>query len=209
MPASEQAHLGLDDAEAVAAILYAAQPATAAEVAGASVIDILEDFAARTRESQGALFQAHLDQMESLVGEAGTDLRALIFSSFVDEFASCGLPAALMALHREHRSYDRWLAHIFDHPVGWDMAAADWLLSGATVIGYVTRLFQDPRFQLARFEPGQIDQGLRFLISDNWLDGLGHLGDDGVPWESRRDCARAIRRLFEELYVPACGSATD
>lgn len=128
-----------------------------------------------------------------------------------EEWQSYDLPDWATGLLAEDSTFEEWLTWIFDHPV---QGYGDWWrdlepiqLQGseqAHVFGQalscLIRLFEDPSFLMDRFSPGQIDQGIHFIIVGSSHFSL--LWCDEVPWEDRDRAFKAIPSLYQSLFAP-------
>lgn len=106
-------------------------------------------------------------------------------------------------------SFEKWLKWVFDHPVRkpewyWD-EGDDWRESSpATMVEFMTRLFETPAAHLLNFSDAQANQGLWFLTGDSCLNSLVSLLDKSVPWPQRERCIHSILRLFSDYLAVRC-----
>lgn len=112
------------------------------------------------------------------------------------------------------RSFEQWVACIFDHPVGepaWYWAAgADHGVEGddGLNVEYLTRLFAGCSSVLRPFDDAQVNQGLNLIANPSCSDhAYTVLTRVGVPWPQRRDCIRSIFDLYAGCFAPRCARA--
>jgi hypothetical protein len=72
------------------------------------------------------------------------------------------------------------------------------------VVQHLTWLFRDPVTYLEPFTSAQIAQGLWYLVDNSCSNYMFPLVELGVSWEARRECIRAIPRLFSTLFAEHC-----
>lgn len=121
---------------------------------------------------------------------------------------SCDTGLAV-AQRGEDRGITGWLKRVFDHPVrrpGWygDINAAVGRMPPKRVVQHLTWLFRDPVTHLEPFTSAQIAQGLWYLVDNSCSNTMFPLVGLEVPWEARRECIRAIPRLFSTLFAVRC-----
>ena len=106
-------------------------------------------------------------------------------------------------------AFDRWLEHVFAHPVAkphWCFApdAAEWTAPPALTIAHITRLFRDPLAFISHYSDGQLNQGLWYLVSASGSEQMFALTDASIPLRERLDCLLSFHSLFEKLFAPRC-----
>jgi hypothetical protein len=72
------------------------------------------------------------------------------------------------------------------------------------VVQHLTLLFRDPVPALKPFTAGQIAQGIEYLVSNSCSNYMYHVIEQVVPWNDRRECIRAIPRLFASFFAERC-----
>ncbi len=117
-------------------------------------------------------------------------------------------------------SFERWLQHVFDHPVGdewWpSVEGGDWWWADdaeiwdgeencAIALAFMTRLFEDPGFLLDSYTPMQIDRGVNYMISNCCSNHCFAFTDPSTPIGDRVRCISAISTLFEQVMAPIYG----
>ena len=114
-------------------------------------------------------------------------------------------------------TFEQWVAYVFDHPLldprwclqepesgyfqEWDDRA-----DPARTLAFVTRLFERPEVLIGRFTRGQIDQGLRFLVSGDYSGHMRAFRDIRIPWVQRRRGIVAMITLYANLMAPVYGN---
>lgn len=111
-------------------------------------------------------------------------------------------------------SYERWVKHVFDHPVfdyqWWfrgDEYAEEWDAKAlpAMTLEYMTRLFMNPGFLLQKYRPAQIDQGLNYLAYNACSNHMFVLSNKSLPWPDRKACFESMVPLYRDLMAPVYG----
>lgn len=114
-------------------------------------------------------------------------------------------------------SFDRWVRHVFDHPV---LDPQWWFLDDesehfeewneeadpARTLAFLTQLFADPAFLIERFSRAQIDQGLHYLVSPSCSNYMHVLKDTSLPWAKRESCIEAMVPLYSKLMAAVYGA---
>ena len=105
------------------------------------------------------------------------------------------------------QAFDEWIDRVFDHPVGqfkwyWNDDTSE--IAPAIAIRHLTQLFTTAQPALSRFANAQIGQGLWYLACGACSNYMWPLVQDGISWESRRTCIRAIASLFEQVFAQRC-----
>ena len=92
-------------------------------------------------------------------------------------------------------TFDAWLEHAFGHEVRiqrapwfFDQDCGWWDPRPAEAVGYLTRLFEDPKPPLQYFSDSQIAQGLTYLVSTSASGDRGWLYSRDVSVEDRVRC---------------------
>lgn len=103
--------------------------------------------------------------------------------------------------------YERWLAHLFDHPVTkpawyWSEDADRVEMPPRLLVAHTTRLFQASGDDLLVYADAQVNQGLWFLVSTS--EELFALRDAEVPLGERVACIRSIPTFFERVFATRC-----
>lgn len=106
-------------------------------------------------------------------------------------------------------TFDEWVVHVFDHPISdakwyFDLDAEYWQGPPATIVAYLTRLFEDPTPHVAPYSDTQLGQGFWYLASNGASDYMFVLLDQRVELEARVRCSRAIGDLFAKLFALRC-----
>jgi hypothetical protein len=106
-------------------------------------------------------------------------------------------------------AFQHWIEWVFDHPVTdpeWYQAenVEFWVASPAVTVDYITRLFEAAPTHLQRFSDAQASQGLWFLASSIFFEGLSSLYSEGVLRSQRQRCIRSIYTLFEQYFAIRC-----
>jgi hypothetical protein len=106
-------------------------------------------------------------------------------------------------------AFAHWVEWVFDHPVTepeWYQGEdADlWINSPVVTIDYITRLFEAAPIHLQRYSDAQANQGLWFLASSIFFDGLSSLYGKGVLHSQRQRCITSICALFEHYFAIRC-----
>jgi len=111
--------------------------------------------------------------------------------------------------------YERWVEHVFDHPVlpknwwwhlsgphaeSWDDGA-----DAGRTLSYLTRLFKESGELDQRYSRAQIDQGLNYLVSSSCSNHMFAILDEGLPLGDRLACIEAIGDLYEDLLARVYG----
>lgn len=110
-------------------------------------------------------------------------------------------------------SYERWMRHVFDHPVlkdawWWHDEESEYYelwneeADPERTLEFLTRLFREPDELLGVYSAAQIDQGLNLLVSPSCGNYMFCLLETTIPWERRRACIEAIVPLYERLMAP-------
>ena len=108
-------------------------------------------------------------------------------------------------------SFDKWITHIFDHPVTdpawyWGDNAEYWDCSADTMVDYMTQLFEGAEDVLMPFSDAQVDQGLWWLVSSSGSQYVFALRDEAVPLSSRLICIQSMETLFETCFSKRCSA---
>lgn len=113
-------------------------------------------------------------------------------------------------------SFDRWIRHVFDHPV----LDPEWWFQDdesehfeywneeadpARTLAYLTQLFAGPAFLIERYSRAQIDQGLNYLVSPSCSNYMFVLTDTSLPWPKRESCIEAMVPLYSKLMAAVYG----
>lgn len=111
----------------------------------------------------------------------------------------------------QDQGFAAFLNRVFDHPVGpsgrYDEIGSNvGRMPPERVVQHLTRLFRDPTPGLEPFSPAQIAQGLWCLLDNPCSNAMLPLVGLEVSWEARRECIRAIPRLFSTLFAPRCSA---
>jgi hypothetical protein len=106
-------------------------------------------------------------------------------------------------------SFEEWVRHLFDHPVGgpqwWaDVEAPFWAGPPDVTVAYVTRLFEEPVGVLARYDDAQLGQGIWYLVSNGASDCMFALSDRTVPLDDRLRAVRAFTNVFRSVFAVRC-----
>jgi hypothetical protein len=96
--------------------------------------------------------------------------------------------------------FNAWITFAFDRPVSetpWYYAEEMYFeCDPATVIGYYTILFRDPRRCLAPYDEAQLEQGLWFVVNAQLSDWVW---SNDWPLQLRVDCIAAMPTMFREF----------
>jgi hypothetical protein len=106
-------------------------------------------------------------------------------------------------------AFQHWIEWVFDHPVTnpeWYQAenVEFWVASPVVTVDYITRLFEAAPTHLQEFSDAQASQGLWFLASSIFFEGLSRLYSEGVLRSQRQRCIRSMYTLFEEYFAVRC-----
>jgi hypothetical protein len=106
-------------------------------------------------------------------------------------------------------SYETWIAHCFDHPIGpdvWYFAsdAPEWNGAPELTLAYLTRLFSTPADSVGHFSDAQLNQGFWYLASKDCSDHMYLLVDASLPEPARLACLAAMLPLFDQLFLRRC-----
>jgi hypothetical protein len=116
-----------------------------------------------------------------------------------------------MILDLHGTSFEEFVRRVFDHPVedgdrhSWydgDGEASDVHFDPDLQIVHLTRLFGAPRDALGHLSPGQIQAGFWFIGGYEQEAFLDQLWNPAVSRDARAAGARAIPRLYAELFLP-------
>jgi hypothetical protein len=116
-------------------------------------------------------------------------------------------PRPVQSHQPDDRVFHQWISDVFDHPVGestwyWNAETAE--IKPELAVRHLTRLFLSCHSVLEHFSSPQIGQGLWYLVCGACSNYMWPLVQDGLPWISRRECIRAMARLFEQVFVTRC-----
>jgi hypothetical protein len=103
-------------------------------------------------------------------------------------------------------TFDEWVLYVFDNPPNyrWFDLLGDWgVCPPATLVQYLTRLFENSSELLQPFSNAQLNQSFWFLLSVD-SDAQQAMFDMNVPWPERRRCFRAIYTLFDQCLAKRC-----
>lgn len=111
--------------------------------------------------------------------------------------------------------YERWVAHVFDHPVEethWCSHVGDeffqvWdeYANPPRTLEYLTCLFRSPEFLIGKYSHAQIDQGLHFIVDNSFSDHMFAIRNESLPWNDRAACILAMSTLYSDLMAPVYG----
>lgn len=106
-------------------------------------------------------------------------------------------------------TYEEWVAHIFDHPVGerewhWEDDAPYWKADDPTTAEFLGRMFKESGKLPDRYSDKQISIGLNYLLDAGKSEDFFALLDNKVAWDVRRDGLQAIRNVFSDLFAKRC-----
>jgi hypothetical protein len=106
-------------------------------------------------------------------------------------------------------AFDEWIDCVFDHPVDeakwyWSTDTAE--IPAGVAVGYLTRLFKTADSSLSRFASPQIGQGLWYLVCGACSTYMWPVVQEGLPWEVRDECIRAMVPLFAHVFATRCSS---
>ncbi len=104
-------------------------------------------------------------------------------------------------------AFDEWIDSVFDHPVDeskWYWSAETAEIAPEVAISHLARLFKTADPVLSRFANPQIGQGLWYVACGACSNYMWPLVQEGLPWESRRECIGAIAPLFEHVFAARC-----
>lgn len=112
--------------------------------------------------------------------------------------------------------FDRWVEHVFDHPVlpdrWWfhfdDDFSEEWNTEAnpARTLAFLTRLLREPAFLIGKYSRAQIDQGLNYLVDPSCSNHMGVIRDEALPLKDRRACIEAMTTLNSDLMAPVYGN---
>jgi hypothetical protein len=105
------------------------------------------------------------------------------------------------------QAFDEWIDNVFNHPVGqskWHWNDDTNEIESTVAIRHLTQLFTTAQRVLSRFSNAQVGQGLWYLACGACSNYMWPLVQNGMPWESRRNCIRAISSLFDQLFAERC-----
>jgi hypothetical protein len=124
------------------------------------------------------------------------------------------------AINLDGLSYEEWLDYVFDHPSRepveafargefpdeyphvadswWEQSEPDYKGDPTRLMGFATRLFNEPRILMDRYTRGQIREGLWFLPRDlnDWLWDC-----EAVSRDACKSCIGAMYNLFDRFFV--------
>ncbi len=112
-------------------------------------------------------------------------------------------------------SFERWVLHVFDHPLPDDPLAQDWYFrldaefwdaqaQPARTIRYITQLFRAMDTLTAPYSDGQIALGINYLISNACSNHMFPLMDAGMPLADRLACVESFYDVYVKLYAKKC-----
>ena len=106
-------------------------------------------------------------------------------------------------------TYEEWVVHIFDHPVGarewyWEGDAPYWKVDDATKAEFLGRLFKESGKLPDLYSDKQISIGLHYLLDTGLSADFLVLLDNKVAWDVRREGLEAIRNVFSDLFAKRC-----
>jgi hypothetical protein len=114
-----------------------------------------------------------------------------------------------MSRQIKNGSYEDWVTHVFDHPVGerdwyWADDADDWDEDAATTAEFIGRIFRESSRLPEAFSDRQISIGLNYIVNNSCSNHFLSVLDSKVPWEIRREALSAIRNVFSDLFAARC-----
>jgi hypothetical protein len=108
-------------------------------------------------------------------------------------------------------TFEHWVEWVFDHPVTYPKWYQDenvelWIASPVVTIDYIRQLFEAAPTHLQGFSDAQANQGLYFLVSGFFFDGLSALYGESVLQFQRQRCINSIYTIFKEYFAVRCSS---
>ncbi|SRR6266404_5771889 len=109
-------------------------------------------------------------------------------------------------------SFEEWILYVFDHSVTepawyWDNYDFwDPMAQPRVTVSYLTNLFENLVNTLSAYSDAQINQGLRYLVSNSLSDHMFPLKDKQVPLTERLNGLQSMYKLFETLFLPRCSA---
>ncbi|MGO9244485.1 MAG: hypothetical protein ACLQDC_06905 [Verrucomicrobiia bacterium] len=106
-------------------------------------------------------------------------------------------------------AFEGWVKWVFDHPVTkpeWHQEenAEEWTASPVVITDYITRLFEEAPTLLSGYSDAQAAQGLWFLASGIFCEGVPAIYKEPILQSQRERCIRSIYTLFESYFAAKC-----
>lgn len=117
-----------------------------------------------------------------------------------------------MAKHpSDDLTFEHWIEWMFDRPVTYPQWYQDehvelWIASPVVIVDYIRRLFEAAPIHLQGFSDAQASQGLYFLVSGFFFDGLSALYGEGILQSQRQRCINSIYTLFKDYFAVRCSN---
>ncbi len=111
-------------------------------------------------------------------------------------------------------TFEEWVAHCFDHPVG----GPEWYFEidapvceppNSTLLEYLTRLFSAPIEHIGHYSDAQLNQGLWYMASASCSNTMFCLVDSEISESKRVACISAMSGLYKELFALRCTNTTS
>ena len=108
----------------------------------------------------------------------------------------------------DETAYKSWVRRVFDHPVTdpawyWDLAADTAEPEPFECVVFLTQLFEKPEI-LSAYTDAQVNQGIRYLVSNGCSEYMFRLIEPEVEWQWRQKGIRVIATLFQQLFAERC-----